>query len=251
MSYHGYGGSYHQQKFGYIPDIDAADANEEVWDGTGAYGGYLSAATSMTISSGSTDDVATTGTGAWTVTVYGLTVSGSNWVETKETVSLNGQTGVALTNDYIRIYRAFVKTAGTGNVNAGAIYIGSGTITTGVPANVYGQIRAGKGQTNMAIWALPSVLENGVSVGGAAIRRWYGSIGAAQAAYAVLNLQVKASGGAWQTKRILHVAEGGSMSETITWGVNITPKTDVRILIESNGVNNSSIAAGFDVEIWQ
>lgn len=30
----------------------------------------------------------------------------------------------------------------------------------------------------------------------------------------------------------------------------LSPKTDVRVLVESNGVNNSSIAAGFDVEIW-
>lgn len=249
MAYKGYQGTFYQQKFGYSPDIDAGDTDEEVWDGTGTYGGFLAAATSMTISSDDANDTAA-GTGARTIEVTGLTVSGSDWIETKETVTLTGLTEVSLSNDYIRVYRLRVLTAGSGNVNAGAIYVGSGTVTAGVPANVYAQIRAGRGQTNMAVWTLPSQLSNGETVSGGSVRRWYASIGAVQSAFAVLNLQIRAFGGAWQTKRIIHVAEGGALDELITWGLNIAPKTDVRILAESNGVNNSTIAAGFDVEIW-
>jgi len=75
------------QKFGRIPDIDAGGANEDIWDGEGAYGGFLAAATAMTVSSSSAADVLTTGTGAWTVRVFGLNAS---FVEVVQDVSLNG-----------------------------------------------------------------------------------------------------------------------------------------------------------------
>ncbi len=57
-----------QQKFGRIPDIDSTNANEDVWDGTGAYGGFLAAATVLKVSSGSTDDTAT-GPGQWPISL--------------------------------------------------------------------------------------------------------------------------------------------------------------------------------------
>ena len=107
-------------KFGRTPDMDAADSNEDVWDGTGAYP-HIAAAAAMTISSSSTDDDgAPVGTGALTVRVIGLD---TNWLEVSQDVTLNGQTGVALPTSLIRVYRAYVLTVGTGGVNAGDICI--------------------------------------------------------------------------------------------------------------------------------
>lgn len=100
---------------------------------------YPSSASVMKVSSSDANDTSA-GTGARTVTIYGLD---SDYVEASETVSLSGQTAVNTVNTYIRINSVVVNTAGSGGVNAGAIYVGTGTVTAGVPANKYGYIDPG------------------------------------------------------------------------------------------------------------
>jgi hypothetical protein len=140
---------YDLHKFGFNPDID--DALETVWAEGGLYS-YLSAATVLKVSSSSTADTSA-GTGARTVQLYGLD---ADYNEINETVTLNGQTAVNTTNSFLRINRMLVRTAGTGGTNAGVIYAGTGTVTTGVPANKYATIAIGDGQTLMALWTVPA-----------------------------------------------------------------------------------------------
>ena len=140
---------YPLHKFGFNPDVD--DALETVWAEGGLYS-YLSAATVLKVSSSSTDDTSA-GTGARTVQLYGLD---ADYNEINETVTLNGQTAVNTTNSFLRINRMVVRTAGTGGTNAGVIYAGTGTVTTGVPANKYATIAIGDGQTLMALWTVPA-----------------------------------------------------------------------------------------------
>jgi hypothetical protein len=87
------------------------------------------------ISSSAADTAA--GTGARTVTIYGLALDGTQLIET---VTLNGQTAVTTTKAFWRVFGAQVATAGTGRVNAGDIYIyktgTGGTITAGVPGTL-------------------------------------------------------------------------------------------------------------------
>ncbi len=173
----------------------------------------------------------------------------TNYDEVTQTVSMNGQTGVTIPTSLLRVYRAWVATAGSGTTNAGDIWIGTGTITDGVPANKYAGIVTGAGQTLMAIYTVPDQNADGVSFSGGVILRWYGSIGAINAAYATLALQTRASGGAWRTRRAAGVAEGGYLNEYITFGIDVAPRTDIRIRVLSNGVNNSAIEAGFDVAL--
>lgn len=227
------------QKFGRIPDIDAGGTNEDVWDGEGAYS-FLSSATALKISSSSTDDAAA-GTGARTVRVIGLD---SNWNEVSQDVTLNGQTGVSLSTSLIRVYRAYVLTVGTGGVNAGNIWVGTGDITTGVPANKYAGIMAGMGQTLMAVYTVPAD-----AAGGATIWRWYATVGAVTAAFAVVALQTREYGGSWRTRRVAGIAEGGGLDESLLYGVTVGPKCDIRVRAISNGANNSTIEAGFDLEL--
>ena len=238
------------QKFGRIPDIDSADTNEDVWDGTGAYAGFLSANTAMTISSGSTsDDVGSTG--ATEVHVIGLVEnSAGDWVVTEEDVTLDGRSGVNLANSYIRVFRAYVTATGTGKQNAGNIYIGSGTITTGVPANVYAQIQATVGQTLMAIYTTPDINAQGQRYSKCQGLRWYASIGAAQSAFATVAIQGNLAQAGWRTFRTGEVSEGGQIDQVWTFGQLIEPKTDVRIRVLTNGVNNSVVSAGFDLRMW-
>lgn len=135
-------------KFGYNPTVGTDQ--ETIWSQGGIYS-YLSSATILKVSSSNTND-ASAGTGARTVQLNGLD---SNYDEISETITLNGQTAVNTTNEYIRINRMIVKTAGTGDQNAGVIYAGTGTVTAGVPANKYATIAIGDNQTLMALWTVP------------------------------------------------------------------------------------------------
>jgi len=143
--------AYHYSifKFGFNPDVD--DSLETVWAEGGLYS-YLSAATVLKVSSGSTDDTSA-GTGARTVELQGLD---GDYNQISETVTLNGQTAVNTTKSFLRVYRMVVKTAGTGAQNAGVIYAGTGTVTLGVPANKYATIAIGDNQTLMALWTVPA-----------------------------------------------------------------------------------------------
>lgn len=143
--------AYHESvfKFGFNPDVD--DSLETVWSQGGLYS-YLTSASVLKVSSSSTADTSA-GTGARTVLISGLD---GDYNEISETVTLNGQTAVNTTNSFLRVFRMVVKTAGTGAQNAGIIYAGTGTVTAGVPANVYGAIAIGDNQTLMAIWTVPA-----------------------------------------------------------------------------------------------
>ena len=136
-------------KFGFNADID--DSLETIWSEGGLYS-YLTSATVLKISSASTDD-ASAGTGARTITISGLDGS---YNQISESVTLNGQTAVNTTNSFLRVFRMIVDTAGSGGQNAGKIYAGTGTVTSGVPANKYGVIDVGDNQTLMCFWTVPA-----------------------------------------------------------------------------------------------
>ena len=109
-------------KFGFNADIDQTE--ETVWDAGGLYT-YPASALAMTIVSSNANDTSA-GTGARTVRVIGLD---ANYAEVTQTVSLNGTTTVSIPTSLIRVYRAFVVTAGSGNTAAGTITIANGGTT--------------------------------------------------------------------------------------------------------------------------
>lgn len=136
-------------KFGNNPDINGS--LETIWSHGGLYV-YPTSAIQMKVSSSSADDTAL-GTGARTVSVQGLD---QDYNEVAETITLTGQTAVLTTTTFIRVFRAFVITAGSGGTAAGTIYVGTGTVTSGVPATVYAEIALGENQTTMAVWTVPA-----------------------------------------------------------------------------------------------
>jgi hypothetical protein len=136
-------------KFGNNSDINGS--LETIWSQGGIYA-YPSSAIAMKVSSSSVDDDAS-GTGAQTVVVSGLD---QNYNEVSETVELDGQTEVLTTITFIRVFRAFVVTAGSGGTAAGTIYVGTGVVTAGVPATIYAAIPLGANQTQMALWTVPA-----------------------------------------------------------------------------------------------
>lgn len=136
-------------KFGNNPDINGS--LETIWSHGGLYV-YPTSAIQMKVSSTSTNDTSN-GTGARTIVVSGLN---ENYDEVSETVTLNGQNAVLTANTFIRVFRSYVVLAGSGNTAEGTIYIGTGTVTDGVPATVYAEIVIGENQTLMALWTVPS-----------------------------------------------------------------------------------------------
>lgn len=141
----------HKTLFKFGINGDVGTSVETVWAQGGIYV-YPASATVMKISSSSADDAAA-GTGARTISIAGLD---ANYNEISETVILDGQTAVNTVNSYLRISRMFVVTAGSGATAAGTIYAGTGTVTSGVPATVYGMIALGANQTQMAFWTVPA-----------------------------------------------------------------------------------------------
>ncbi len=138
-------------KFGYNAAVSSTE--ETVWFNGGLYS-YPSSAIQMKVSSSDANDTASGGggTGARTVRVVGLD---GDYSEVQEDVSLDGQTAVLTTTKFIRIFRAYVLTAGSGETAAGTVYVGTGTVTNGVPATIYANLGAGN-QTQQAVYTVPA-----------------------------------------------------------------------------------------------
>ena len=231
--------AYHESiyKFGNNPEV--ADSIETIWPQGGLYS-YLSAATVLTVSSGSTDDTSA-GTGARTVELFGLD---GDYNEISEVVTLNGQTAVNTTQSYLRINRMIVRSAGSGGANAGIIYAGTGTVTTGVPANIYATINGdGTNQTLMALWTVPAgytgyLMQYDVSNGTTSNTP----------AVCKLLLVARPQGEVFQSKDVKSLTTGMHIENTLVVPIKFAEKTDIeaRAVSSSNSVT-FDISAAFEI----
>jgi len=135
--------------FGYNPDIDTSE--ELVWP-DGATISSSETAVTLKISSNNANDTSA-GTGARTVLITGLDGSHN---EVSETVTLNGTTEVNSANTYTHVNSMSILTVGSGGSNAGHVYAGTGTVTLGVPANIFNLIETGFNQSTTASYTIPA-----------------------------------------------------------------------------------------------
>jgi len=224
---------YHESiyKFGNNPEV--ADSVETVWAQGGLYS-YLSAATVLKVSSSSTDDTSA-GTGARTVQLFGLD---GDYNEISEVVTLNGQTAVNTTQSYLRINRMIVRSAGSGGANAGIIYAGTGTVTTGVPANIYATVNGdGTNQTLMALWTVPAGYTG-------YLMQYDVSNGTTSNTPAVCKLLLVARpyGEVFQSKDVKSLTTGMHIENSLVVPIQFSEKTDIEVRAVS-----SSASVTFDI----
>ena len=130
-------------KFGYNNDVDTG--TEAVWSQGGAFT-YLTTASTVNVVSTSAQDTLTTGTGAWTVLIYGVD---SNWDDVIEVVVMNGTNNVESSNSYYGINRMVVYNTGTNDSNVGTI-----TATATSNATVQAHMPAGEGTTQQCLFTI-------------------------------------------------------------------------------------------------
>lgn len=115
--------------------------------------------TPATVGVASTDNTAdaVAGTGLLTLLLIGLDSSGNAQTET---ITMTGQTAAISANTYSAITGWRALTTGTGNANAGTIWVGTGTFTAGVPAVrlFAGDIGFNKGMTAYYVVPLAKTL---------------------------------------------------------------------------------------------
>lgn len=220
-------------KYGYNPLI--INVNETIWDGGGIYS-YPAAAAVMYVSSSSTADTSA-GTGARTVFIQGLD---ANYNEIDETVTLNGQTQVATTKSFLRVYRAYVVTAGTGGTNAGSIYIGTSGASSGVPTGAYyARISVGEGQTLMAVYTVPAgqtfYLTNGTATHGTDT----------SGAFMTIRFMTRAFGGVFRTATKIDIT-GSEILFPFTFPLRLPEKTDIEVRAICSKNQNNAVSATFE-----
>jgi hypothetical protein len=200
-------------------NTNVGQSAETVWIGSSVYS-FPTTASVIKVSSSSADDVATTGTGAWTVLIEGVD---ANYAAVSETVSMNGQTAVNTTNSYLRVNKILVLTAGTGNSSAGTIYAGTGTVTAGVPAVVVNQTGSASNESESAFYTVPAGYTG-------YIYRYTVSSGNSTAnTYSTFQLRVRPLGGVFGVKSYL-VTAGASLFECEAAIPNAFPeKCDIEV----------------------
>ena len=231
-------------KFGRNIEIDAA-VTADIWDGghTVASGGtsliWVAPTQARTHTIASTDAGDTDGgAGARTVKISGLV----DWIdhEVTETVTMDTASPPVTVNEYVIIHRMLVMTKGATSSNIGDI-----TATATTDSTVTARIRAGQGQTQMAIYGIPKGHTLYVS-------RLYGNInGAVTTRSADLSLQVNPEPQNeltnFITKHTFGLQTTGTSALSINYG---TPKifagpAIVKVNVLST-VNDLDVSAGFD-----
>ncbi len=214
-------------KFGHNGAVGAS--YETIWHEGGLYA-YLSAATVLQVSSDDADDTSA-GAGARTVKLTGLDV---NYKPLEETVTLNGTTQVATAEEFLRIYRIMVITAGASGWNEGTVYAGTGSPTAGKPAVVYASVAPMINQTLDAQYTV----EAGHHIH---ITRFEMESSISKAITA--HLFVRPEGEVFQAKNIMSFTSGAVVQE-FDMPIIIRSKSDVEVRAKATG-GGGDISARF------
>lgn len=120
-----------------------------IWGNTSLFNGRALYDTPATVKVASTDANDTSaGTGTRTILLQGYNSSDA---PISETITMNGQTEVTSSNTYKTVTGMVQTTVGSGVKNAGDIWSGNGSFTSGVPATKYLFMEAGDTLSKSAV----------------------------------------------------------------------------------------------------
>jgi hypothetical protein len=223
----------HVHKFGYNADVDAftstaediiAAGGAQYWPASGVAGASINIT-----SDGAEDDVG--GDGALTLTIQGLDANGRLQ---SETVIMTGAVAVNPSGTYLRIFRAWVATAGVTGTNEGNITIADGTGT-------FAYIIAGTGQTLQAAYTIPADYSAGFLI------QWYISIASRTAAYIEATLRTCTNGGAWRVQEWIGAHSTVPFVYAYPIPSRYPPLTDIVATVADASADNLAVSGGFDL----
>ena len=191
---------------------------ETIWDGNNTYTYPSSAGTATVTSSNTSAD------NGGTVEVEGLD---SNYDIAKETITIGGSAG---STSFIRVYRAVMKTANTGNTNVGDI-----TIT--VSSTAVAKIQAEYGQTLMCVYTVP---RNYIAY---LMQIDIGSSKDLENEIRFITKEIS-NGNVWNTRTFI-TTRGGFIEKNYVIPIKITEKTDIELIAKASAT--SSISGGFEL----
>ena len=160
-----------------------------------------------------------------------------------EDITLNGTGDVATSNAYVIIYRMHVLTKGATNVNVGLI---TATATSPSATTITARIEIGKGQTQMAIFAIPSTQKLYIDRFYANVNKAGGATGLVDVAF-LINPEPDAELLNFLTRHTFGLQTVGTSAFLIPY---TTPKiVDGPAIIKvqvTSGTNEMDVSAGFD-----
>lgn len=216
-------------KFGRNPDVDVG--TEDVWSQGGIWVPPTTARVHAIVSSSASD--ASAEVRARTVSVNGLNGS---YVDTTETVTLNGTTPVNTVNSFVIIHRMIVLTAGSSATNVGTI-----TATAATDATVSCAIVIGKAQTQFCIYQIPTGYTG-------YLFKYGGSINGGTGTNVDLELFAKPFGGCYNLKGTIVLSISGVSAGVREYNTPISyaAKTTIKITATSDTVN-ANVVGFFDL----
>jgi hypothetical protein len=218
------------EKFGMNVDVDSN--KETIWDAGGIYQ-YLTTAETVSVTSTlGTDSV--TGTGARTVEIQGLD---ADYNLVYETLTVGGGAG---TQEFLRIFRVKVLTAGSSGVNEGTISVtsnGTSTVLAQIGIDGSGGNAAGRGQTFMSLYTVPAGKT-------AYLTQW--TVGAGkQNTDAVAFMMARTFDNGWNSKDIITVS-ATTYAKDYKIPLKFDEKTDIEVRAYST-TNNSLVSSTFNL----
>ena len=233
--------TFFTHKFGSASDFDTADGAVTVWDGADdADIGEMQYTYSTTAD---IDSLSSTDAGdTQDIEVQGLD---ANYDLVLQTITLTGQTRVALTTPLIRVFR--LKNVGSVDV-AGFVYCYvNGTLTGGRPdttADIRAVIEGDNNQTLMAVFTVP----NGTT---AYLRSFFASsAGAKKVTNFIIRLRARPFGQVFQVKNKTAIpSDGAGLQYIYDDPETFSAKTDIEMTAEitAGAVTQASVSAGFDM----
>lgn len=219
-------------KFGYSTYIDGT--LYPVWNYAGNRT-YLTTAATMTVSSSSANDTAPSGSGAHSVLIEGLD---QNYNPISESITLAGQTAVPTTQAYLRVVGITVYDKGVNGGNVGTIYVGTGTVTSGIPAVVHELVPPGFNKEASGVYTVPAGYTAYMRVGGLSGQD-------TGAGYITGRLVVSNQGSPFITSAVT-VFTTGQVNYEFPYPIAIPEKSDVEArAVTSSGTNTLSSYFGF------